>query len=431
MEAREREREREEGGAFAAARESAKSGALNAATRIPDSKEPALYSSSVEETIEERTMGGRRMLGSIAAAAGAALTTTAVGKESFKESFKGFFLCGDNEASVVYCKEEKTSASTIPIPTVECILKDDGIQNVQVDFIVVGAGSAGCALAARLSAAFPELTTLLVEAGEDDEVAEIQTAVDYFGKVERVFGSERDWQFAALPQSNLNSRALYWPRGKVVGGCSSFNTMVFLRGDPSDYDNWAKLLRSSAWSYKSLLPYFARAETYKTGDAISSLGYWHGKDGPITVAPLNHKSHHADDASHHVSRTFVQSAVAVGHRKNNDFASPSGTMGVALNDVNAIGGKRCSASAYLKMRVAALQLDQRVPSILRALLLFGCAPRRKRLFSTLANVNVRWPSTSLFIRARMSMAMNRFAIFASLRGKKLLFAREQYALHGY
>ena len=147
-------------------------------------------------------------------------------------------------AAAVYASEKSRTfivearSAVLPVPTVEQVI-GSSVKEVEVDFIVVGAGSAGCALAARLSAAFPELTTLLVEAGEDDAVAEIQTAVDYFGKVENVFGSSRDWQFSAVAQSELGSRSLYWPRGKVVGGCSSFNTMVFLRGDPSDYDNWA------------------------------------------------------------------------------------------------------------------------------------------------------------------------------------------------
>lgn len=120
------------------------------------------------------------------------------------------------------------------------------------DFLVIGAGSSGCALASRLAQNLPKSSTLLLEAGDHDNLACIQTARDYFGKVEKVFGycfdvcfylnekislntskptlcrSDRDWSYGTETQKELLGRALYWPRGKVVGGCSSFNTMVRL-----------------------------------------------------------------------------------------------------------------------------------------------------------------------------------------------------------
>ena len=90
--------------------------------------------------------------------------------------------------------------------------------DAEVDFLVLGAGSSGCAAAARIAEGLPHCRTLLVEAGVDDDVPQIQTAVDYFGKVEFIFGSDRDWTFGCEPQQELNGRGLYWPRGKVVGG---------------------------------------------------------------------------------------------------------------------------------------------------------------------------------------------------------------------
>ena len=104
------------------------------------------------------------------------------------------------------------------------------------DYIVVGAGSSGCAVACRLAERLPHARTLLLEAGTHDDIESIQTSVDYFGKVESVFGSERDWMFHSEAQPELAGRSLYWPRGKTLGGCSSFNTMVYLRADPKDYD---------------------------------------------------------------------------------------------------------------------------------------------------------------------------------------------------
>merc|ERR1712232_68983 len=132
----------------------------------------------------------------------------------------------------------------------------------EVDVIVVGAGSSGCAVAARLHEALPDLRILLLEAGEDDDVAEIQTAVDYFGKVDRVFTSDRDWGHGTEPQPGLLGRGLYWPRGKVVGGCSSFNTMVWMRPEPLDLERWGELMQDASWGYAGMLPHYRRAETH-------------------------------------------------------------------------------------------------------------------------------------------------------------------------
>lgn len=211
----------------------------------------------------------------------------------------------------------------------------------EVDYIVVGAGSAGCAVAARLALGAPDAKTLLLEAGFDDDVPEIQTAVDYFGKVERIFGSDRDWIYGSEAQAEIGGRGLYWPRGKVVGGCSSFNTMVWLRGDPTDFDDWARILGDDGWGFEGVLPYFRAAEDHPSGP--SRL---HGAGGPISVAPLNHARHHADDASSEVTRSFVKCAGAMGVRANDDFAE--GLAGAGCNDVNARDGRRCSTSAYLK-----------------------------------------------------------------------------------
>ena len=170
---------------------------------------------------------------------------------------------------------------------------------------------------------------------------QIQTAVDYFGKVEHIFGSDRDWIYGSEAQAELGGRGLYWPRGKVVGGCSSFNTMVFLRGDPKDFDHWARLVGDTTWAYESVLPFFRRAETHPKGE--SRL---HGGTGPMTVAPLDDASHHPDDASNFTTKAFIRAALSLGMRANRDFAYE--TLGVGCNDVNARGGARCSTSAYLK-----------------------------------------------------------------------------------
>ena len=216
------------------------------------------------------------------------------------------------------------------------------------DYVIVGAGSAGCALAGRLAMKLPNLRNVLIEAGQHDDIPEIQTAVDYFGKVESVFGSERDWLYASEPQDELAGRGFYWPRGKVIGGCSSFNTMVYLRGDPEDYENWGRMLNApKEWGHESFIQHFIDAETHALHDPLSEEQH-HGGSGPIMVAPLNHPWHSSDgDASHFITKQFVSACTRLGFSLNLDFAK--GTEGVGVNDVNAWAGKRCNAAAYLKM----------------------------------------------------------------------------------
>ncbi len=246
----------------------------------------------------------------------------------------------DAEAGEAEAGEAADAAASLSAPQV-CEKWD-----AEVDFIVVGAGSAGCAVAARLCEKLPKAKTLLVEAGWHDDLPQIQTAVDYFGKVEAVFGSKRDWAYASEPQAELKGRALYWPRGKVVGGCSSFNTMVYLRGDPSDYDHWAEALGPGfeEWGSAAMTKYFRRAESHPLADGNPTV---HGASGPMTVAPLNHPSHHPDDASHPVTRAFCAASMTLGHPRAADFAAAAN--GVAPNDVNAKGGRRCNTSSYLKL----------------------------------------------------------------------------------
>ena len=139
------------------------------------------------------------------------------------------------------------------------------------DFIVVGAGSAGCAVAARLSED-AEHTVLLLEAGRTDDRMEIRIPAAF----SRMFRSPLDWDYDTEPQPQLNDRRIYWPRGKVLGGSSSINAMMWVRGFAEDYDAWAETAGAS-WSWRSLLPYFLKVERVQgaSGDETGASGAMH------------------------------------------------------------------------------------------------------------------------------------------------------------
>ena len=128
-------------------------------------------------------------------------------------------------------------------------------QTESYDVIVVGAGSAGCVLAARLTED-PGVRVLLLEAGGDDRVDEIQIPAAF----SKQFRTRLDWGYSTQEQKHAQGRRLYWPRGKALGGSSSMNAMIYIRGSRHDYDEWAALTGDPAWSYERVLPYFRRSE---------------------------------------------------------------------------------------------------------------------------------------------------------------------------
>src|SRR5262249_35008887 len=144
--------------------------------------------------------------------------------------------------------------------------------------IIIGAGSAGCALAARLSADATR-RVLLLEAGPSD--LELRLRVPAGG----IVGDDRfDWRFRTQPESQLNNRRISWPRGKVLGGSSAMNGLLAVRGQPEDYDAWSES-GCIGWSWSDVLPYFIRLENYQRGD--SDL---HGTDGPLPLSVSRRRS---------------------------------------------------------------------------------------------------------------------------------------------
>ena len=165
------------------------------------------------------------------------------------------------------------------------------------DYVIVGAGTAGCVLAARLSED-PAVSVCLIEAGPKDTSPNIHTPAA-FGKL---FRTNLDWDLDTHDEEHLNRRRVYLPRGRVVGGTGSINTMVYIRGNKADFDGW----RQPGWSYRELLPYFLRSEDNERG-----ASEYHGVGGPLSVA---------DGRSNNPMTTaFVEAAAEAGHPINDDF----------------------------------------------------------------------------------------------------------------
>ncbi|MBO9664776.1 choline dehydrogenase [Dokdonella sp.] len=199
------------------------------------------------------------------------------------------------------------------------------------DFVIVGAGSAGCVLANRLSAN-PANRVLLLEAGGRDWHPFIHMPAG-LGKL---FALKRiNWDYSTEPEPALRQRRLWWPRGRVLGGSSSINAMCYARGVGADYDEWAEATGDPRWAWSNVLEVFKRGE-----DNARGADAWHGVGGPLTVSDLRH---------HNVlSQTFVDAAAAAGIPRNDDFNGAT-QEGVGFYQVTQRDGARCSAAvAYLK-----------------------------------------------------------------------------------
>ena len=201
------------------------------------------------------------------------------------------------------------------------------------DYVIVGGGSAGCVVAARL-AEDPGTRVLLLEAGPDaSAIEEVRIPAAY----SRLFRSQYDWNYVTLPQERADVRPIYWPRGKVLGGSSAINAMIYTRGNPDDYDSWRSTYGCTGWGYKDLIPYFRRAE-----DNSRAESPYHGKGGPLPVQDLRQRSEHA--------QLFIEAAMRRGALANDDFNGAQ-QEGVGFYQVTQRDGVRCTvADAYLANR---------------------------------------------------------------------------------
>lgn len=198
------------------------------------------------------------------------------------------------------------------------------------DTIIIGAGSAGCVLAARLSEN-PDRNVLLLEAGGEDRNPFIHMPA---GFTRLVRNKAVNWGFRTEPQQHLDGRKLYWPRGRVLGGSSAINAMCYCRGHRADYDHWASD-GAAGWNWDAVFPYFIKSEDHEGGE-----NDYHGVGGPLGVSALRY--------TNPLSAVFLDAAVEAGYARTDDFNGPR-QRGFDYYEVTQRNGRRSSAAtAYLK-----------------------------------------------------------------------------------
>ncbi|CAE8726390.1 unnamed protein product, partial [Polarella glacialis] len=218
----------------------------------------------------------------------------------------------------------------------------------EYNFVVVGAGSAGCVLAARLSED-PTVSVLLLEAGGSNQSFAVRSP---FLTCPTLQNSERDWAFRSEPQAEQKDRVSHWPRGKTLGGSSSINYMLYVRGDPRNFDFWAQELGCEGWAFKDVLPFFKKSEDYLGSSTSCSEGpdSHHGKGGCLKVTHMKDGQFATKD----ICQKIVESCQAAGMSKNDDYNGPT-QEGASLPQITVNEAVRCDAASAFLFQRGALQ----------------------------------------------------------------------------
>ena len=209
------------------------------------------------------------------------------------------------------------------------------------DYVIVGAGSAGCALAHRLSAD-GRYSVLLLEAGPRDVYPWLHIPIGY---AKTMFNPRVNWCFHTEPEAGMHGRRIYWPRGKTLGGSSAINGLIAIRGQRQDYDGWAAA-GNAGWTYDEVLPYFKRLEHVPGGDPA-----FRGRGGPVWCSPIGRK--------HALVEAMIAACTELDIAPNDDF-NAAVQEGAGYYQLTTKHGWRCStASAYLKPARRLAQLARR------------------------------------------------------------------------
>jgi choline dehydrogenase len=245
------------------------------------------------------------------------------------------------------------------------------------DFIVIGAGSAGCVLANRLSAD-PKNRVLLLEAGGPDRNFWLHLPIGYY---RTIFNTRLGWGYETEPDPGLNGRKVPWPRGKVLGGSSAINGLVYIRGQKEDFDHWRQL-GNAGWSYEDVLPYFKRAEDQQRG-----ADQYHGAGGPLAVS---------DSGQHELCEAYIRACEELGIPRNDDFNGAC-QEGAGYFQLTTRRGLRCStAVGYLRPAKARPNLRIETGALASAIAFEG---RRA------AAVRYRQNGQELVVRARREIVL--------------------------
>lgn len=254
---------------------------------------------------------------------------------------------------------------------------------MEFDFVIVGAGSAGCVLANRLTAD-GRYSVAVLEAGGRDNYPWIHIPVGYF----KTMGNPRtDWCYETAPDPGLNGRSLKWPRGRVLGGSSSINGLLYVRGQAQDYDHWRQL-GNVGWAWEDVLPLFKRSESYVGGDSEVR-----GREGPLTVS---------DSAvRREVIDRWIEAGVAAGYPANADYNGKD-QEGIGHFQLTMKNGRRCSSAvAYLNPAKSRANLE----------ILTRCAARRLEIEDgRVTGVSVTHNGVEKFIHARREVVLSAGAL---------------------